>query len=107
MDLDLHGCLLNCEHYPIDFIIHRNRTMIDDEARTIINYGLANGYTYLSEIPDEVVDAVCEPGNTKYAEYEPKESPRYISEKHIREVLEAFSGEELVDNIIEEIMERL
>lgn len=107
MDLDLHGCLINCADYPIDFILHRGRAMVDDEARTVINYGLAHGLKYISEVPDEVADAVCEPGNTKYAEYEPKESPRYVSERRIREVLESFSGEELIDDVIEQIMESL
>lgn len=107
MDMDLKGCLEYNAYYPIDFVIHRGRTMTDIEARTVINYGLANGLKSLSEIPDEVADAVCEHGNNKYKEFEPEEQPNYVSESHIREVLEAYSGEELDSDTINEIMERL
>lgn len=105
--MDLKGCLEYNAHYPIDYILHRGRTMTDNEARTLINYGLAKGFKYLSEIPDEVADAVCEPGNNLYKEFEPEEQPNYVSEKHIREVLEYFSGKELDENVINEIIDEL
>lgn len=74
MDLDIQGCLNFQADRPIDYILHNGRCMTDWEARTVLNYGKAQGYKYLSEILSEVADAVCERGNDKYKEYEPDES---------------------------------
>lgn len=107
MDLDLKGCLKFNAYRPIDFIIHNNRCMTDWEARTVINYGIAKGHKLISEVPDEVADAVCEIGNDTYKEYEPEESLYFIAEKRVREILESRKGEVIDEDLIEEIIESL
>lgn len=109
MDMNLQGCMNVYEYEPIDFIIHRDRCMIDWEARTLINYGIANGMKHLSEIPDEVGDAICEIGNDTYKEYEPKEELHFVARERVEEVVNRVLGrhidyesdrEEIFDDIM-------
>lgn len=109
MNLDLQGCLNFNEFTPIDFIIHKDRCMTDWEARTLINYGIENGKKYLSEIPDEVADAICEIGNDTYKKYEPKEVLHFVAQEYVEEVIKRVLGwhidcesdrEEIFDDIM-------
>ena len=109
MDLNLQGCLDFNEYTPIDFILHKGRAMNDWEARTLINYGIANGKKNLSEIPDEVADAICAQGNDTYKEYEPKEVLHFVAQEHVEEVIKRVLGrhidyeddrEEIFDDIM-------
>ena len=112
MDMNLQGCLDYKEYTPIDFILHKGRCMTDWEARTLINYGIANGMKYLSEIPDEVADAICETGNNTYKEYEPKEVLHFVAQEHVEEVIKRVLGwhiddESDRDEIFDDIMNAL
>lgn len=103
MNLSLKGVKANAWDYPLDFVTHRGRRMTDGEVRTVVNYGIANCYEYSDEIPDEVVDAICELGNDEYKAYEDKETD-FVSTRRVIETLAAYIDDE---DVIAEIMCRL
>lgn len=112
MDMNLQGCLDAYEYRPIDFILHKGRYMTDREARTIINYGIANGMKYVSEIPDDVADEICDIGNIAYKEYEPDPILHFVAEEHVEDVvkrvLNRHIGDKSVrDRIFDDIMNAL
>lgn len=78
MNINLKGFKSNCGHTQMgDLAIHRGRRMTESETRMAVNYGIEQGYELASQIPDEVLDAICDPHNSDYAKYD--DTPRFLT----------------------------
>lgn len=112
MDIDLKGFKENWGDKPMgDLIIHKNHRMTESETRMAVNWGIANGYKLASELPDKVIDTICDPTEYHaYAEYD--DTPEFFSLESLRSILHQVSPcgyiyEQTPDELIEKIKEIL
>lgn len=104
--ISLKGAKAHGWDYCNEYLIHRGRCLTDSEFRTLVNYGLANGYETPDTIPTWVVDAICDTTNREFDKYEDKET-RLVSEQRVERLLRCYKGEELTDDIINDIIDNL
>lgn len=91
MDINLKGFKNNCGNQPMgDLIIHNGRRMTESETRMAVNYGIEQGYELASEMPDEVVDAICDPRNSDYDKYD--DTPDFFTLETLRPILQEIQG---------------
>lgn len=91
MDINLKGFKANCGHTQMgDLAIHRGRRMTESETRMAVNYGIEQGYELASQIPDEVLDAICDPRNSDYAKYD--DTPRFLTLEALSDILRDIAG---------------
>lgn len=111
MDIDLKGFK---DFYGDEcmggLIIHKGRVMAEHETRMAINWGIENGYELASQLPDEVVDSICDPCNSDYEKFD--DTPRFFTLESLRPILHEIAGyrgylEMTVDELITKIEERL
>lgn len=111
MNINLKGFKSNCGHTQMgDLAIHRGRRMIESETRMAVNYGIEQGYELASQIPDEVVDAICDPHNSDYDKYD--DTPRFLTLETLRPILREIAGcrdylEMTTDELIKQIEDRI
>lgn len=111
MDINLKGFKSNCSHTQMgDLAIHRGRRMTESETRMAVNYGLGQGYELASQIPDEVMDAICDPHNSDFAKYD--DTPRFLTLATLGDILRDIAGyrgylEITTDELITQIEERI
>lgn len=111
MDINLKGFKSNCGHAQMgDLAIHRSRRMTESETRMAVNYGIEQGYELASQIPDEVVDAICDPHNSDYEKYD--DTPRFLTLETLSDILRDIAGyrgclEITTDELLNKIEERL
>lgn len=109
MDICLGGFKENCgQGLTGDLIIHKNRRMTESETRMAVNYGIEKGYRNASEIPDEIVDKICDPNNHEFEKYD--DTPDFVTLPRLETVLRniltenwryGFSNEQIEDLINE------
>lgn len=110
MNINLKSFKANCGHTQIgDLAIHRGRRMTESETRMAVNYGIEQGYELASQIPDEVLDAICDPRNSDYAKYD--DTPRFLTLETLRPILSEIAGcrdylEITTDELIKQIEKR-
>lgn len=91
MDISLKGFKDNCGHQLMgDLIIHNGRRMTECETRMAVNWGIENGYELASEMPDEVVDAICDPQTCDYDKYD--DTPDFFTLETLRPILREIQG---------------
>lgn len=111
MDVNIKGFKANCGDGPMgDLIIHRGRRMTEAETRMAVNWGIEQGYELSSQLPDEVVDAICDPNNSDYVKYD--DTPRFFTLETLGPILSEIAGyrdyiEMTVEELITKIDERL
>lgn len=111
MDVNIRGYKANCGNSPMgDLILHKGHRMTESETRMAVNWGIENGYELASELPDEVVDAICDPHNSDYEEYD--DTPCFFTLETLRSVLGEIAGyrgyiEMGVDELLTEIEDRI
>lgn len=111
MAINLKGFKENCGDSQMgDLAIHRNRRMTESETRMAVNYGIEQGYETASQIPNEVLDAICDPCNHEYTRYD--DTPRFLSIESLRPILHEIADygariDITVDELITEIEKRL
>lgn len=114
MDMNLKGF----KHYHGETLMggvisYNNRLLCEHESRILVNYGIAEGYEKLSDIPEEVVREVCEKHG--HAEWMKKydDTPEFISMDKLKGILmmlsgcwyNNFDGEDIYKQIEEELNE--
>lgn len=113
MDINLKGFKTNCgDSLMGDLIIYKGRRMTESETRKAVNYGIEQGYELASQIPDEVVDAICDTNSydIKYDKYD--DTPEFITLSTLKYVLREIQGwhdtiDITTDELIKEIEEKL
>lgn len=111
MDINLKGFKSNCGHTQMgDLAIHRGRRMTESETRMAVNYGIEQGYELGSQIPVEILDAICDPHNSDFAKYD--DTPRFLTLETLGDILRDIAGyrrylEITVDELITQIEERI
>lgn len=109
MDIDLKGFKANCgDSLMSDFIIHKGRRMTERETRMAVNWGIENGYELASQIPDEVVDAICDPNSydSKYDKYD--DTPDFFTLETLRPILREIQGwHDTIDMTADELIKEI
>ena len=112
MNVDLQGLKDRTDVLPMDgIVIHKGRRMTNDEIRIACNYGLECGYETAQEIPDEVIDKICDPYNLDFDRTKYDDAPKYYSidyiEKIIRKLGNFWYNDWDADDLIRQIKEEL
>lgn len=111
MDIDLKGFKLNCgESLMGDFAIHNRHRMTESETRMAVNWGIEHGCETASQIPKDVLDAICDPFNHEYEKYD--DTPHFFTLDSLAAILHEIQGwhdtiDMTADELISEIIERL
>lgn len=105
MDISLEGAKRMWDT-SLELAIYNNRRMTDGEFRMAVNYGVANGYESMSEIPKEVLDGICNPYSSEFDEYEDMDT-RLVSTRLVESRLRRFEGSVVDDKLIEKLLEML
>lgn len=106
MDIDLKGYKANCGDMPMgDLIIHNGHRMTESETRMAVNWGIAHGYKSASELPDEVIDKICDPYCKDFTEYD--DTPRFVSMEMLRSTLQRIQNCYNVDWNADDIMDKI
>lgn len=111
MDVNIKGFKANCNDGPMgDFIMHKGHRMTESETRMAVNWGIENGYELASQLPDVVVDAICDPHNSDYEKYD--DTPYFFTIESLRPILREIAGyrgylEMTVDELLTQIEERI
>lgn len=88
-----------------DLIIHKGHRMTESETRMAVNWGIANGYKTTSELPDEVMDKICDPYCKDYTEH--NDTPRFVSMEKLRRTLCIIQNCYNVDWDADDIMDKI
>lgn len=108
MNVDLQGLKDQTDIYPMDgMVFHKGRRMTNDEIRIACNYGLAHGYKTSMEIPDEVIDKICDPDCRIFSRSEYDDAPNYYSLEYIAATLHRIQNCYNVDWVADDIMDKL
>lgn len=107
MDVNLKGFKSNCGHTQMgDFIIHRGRRMTESETRMAVNYGIEQGYELASQIPVEILDAICDPHNSDYEKYD--DTPDFFTLETLRSILREIQGwHDTIDMTADELIKEI
>lgn len=111
MDINIRGYKANCGDGAMgDIILHKGHRMTESETRMAVNWGIENGYELASELPDDVVDAICDPFNDDYERYD--DTPHFFTIATLRPILREIAGyrgyiEMTVDELLSEIEENI
>ena len=103
MNVSLKGIRRNMWYRPIEFLMHKGRCMTDIEARTVVNYAIAHN---TEEVPEEVLDAIVDPCNHEYRQYEDPET-EFTTLETVRATLMDFRGKTVTEELITEILGQL
>lgn len=110
MKIDLKGFHRNCKDDLMGgLIIHKGRCMTESETRILVNYGISKGYKLADEIPEEIVDEICDThGNAEWMrEYD--DTPIFVSLPTLKRAINNLNSlwfdnsDELYSAIIEEL----
>ncbi len=110
---------LNLKGFQRDFpykavggiIIHNGRCLTEEETRILVNYGVDKGYELADEIPNEIVDEICDThGGAEWMEkYD--DTPEFYTmpaiERVIRKLGNWYHNDWDVDEIIKQIKEEI
>lgn len=106
MNASIKGSIAQGNWYPLDYFTHKGRPLTDFEARTVLSYGLANGYKTIIDIPNEVVEGIIS-RDEEYDKYIPCDLPDFVSDSRVRGILNCYYGKiltyELIDDIIDDL----
>lgn len=114
MDICLKGFKENCGQYLMgDIIIHNNRRMTESETRMAVNYGIEQGYKNASDIPNEIVDKICDLNNREFYKYD--DTPDFVSLPRLETILRNILTDnwryglsnEQIEDLINEIKEEI
>lgn len=106
MDIDLKGYKANCGDMPMgDLIIHKGHRMTESETRMAVNWGIANGYKLATELPDEVIDKICDPYCKDYTQYD--DTPQFVSMDMLRSTLQRIQNCYNVDWDADDLMDKI
>lgn len=107
MDVYLKGYKANCGDGPMgDFLIHKNRRMTESETRMAVNWGIENGYKYASDLPDDVLDDICNPLDRDYEDYD--DTPDFFTLETLRHILREIQGwHDTIDMTADELIKEI
>lgn len=107
MDINLNGFKNNCGHKLMgELITHNGRRMTESETRMAVNYGIEQGYELASEIPDEVVDAICDPRNNDFGKYD--DTPDFFTLETLHPILREIQGyHDTIDMTADELIQAI
>ena len=93
MDVDLNGFHSQCKDQLMGgLIIHNGRCMTERETRVAVNYGIDRGYKFASEIPDEIVDEICNcHGNAEWMD-QYDDTPDFVSIPVLERIIHRLAG---------------
>lgn len=107
MDINLKGFKENCgDQLMGDLAIHNGRRMTERETRMAVNYGIEQGYDTASQIPKEVLDAICDPRNYDYEKYD--DTPDFFTLETLRPILREIQGwHDTIDMTADELIQAI
>lgn len=112
MNLDFKGYHNNCKDSLMgDLIIHKGRRLTERETRILVNYAIEQGWETTADVPDCVVDEICDPYvfNPKWDKYD--DTPDFYTLDELKNALNAihrswrddWEPDELFDRISEQL----
>ena len=112
MNLDFKGFKAHCHNRLMGgIIIHNNRHMTERETRILVNLAIEKGYKTLHDVPDEMLDEICNP-ETPYEKYEAyDDTPDFITIRDVKNAIRKasnfwyydFDSDTLIADIKEEL----
>lgn len=108
MRVELQGLKARSDDYSMDgVLIHKGRRMTNDEIRWACEYGLKHGYKTMDEIPEEVIDKICDPYCSQIQEPKYDDAPEYYSLECIAKTLRRMQNCYNVDWDADDIMDKI
>lgn len=90
-----------------DLAIHNGRRMTERETRMAVNYDIEQGYDTASQIPKEVVVAICNPRNYDYIKYD-DDTPDFFTLETLRPILREIQGwHDTIDMTADELIQAI
>lgn len=106
MDVNLNGFKRNCADEQMgDFFIHRERRMTEYETRIAVNWGILHGIELMSQLPDNVLDEICDPKCDKYNRYD--DTPEFFTLRTLRSFLEEIAHRNYIGMTVDELIEKI